>query len=296
MKKVLILLFVYLSFNLYSQGCSDAGFCSLVNTTPLSNSFQTKNALNTIRLGFSYGRADNSINAFNTSVEYTRKVNNSLAINAKLNFLAHAGNSIQTGEIGDIYLTGDYNLDPNFKATAGFKIPLHQGNKVKSGVILPMDYQPTLGTFDFLFALQRSYQNWSIGSGIQIPLTQNDNKFITNNFVVEEDFITTNGYRRNPDLWFRLAYSIKLKNITIIPNVLPILHLGDDSYINTIGARTKIAGSNGLTFNTGAQIDIKTCRNAILGFNGALPLATRTSRPDGLARKFVLTIDYRISF
>jgi hypothetical protein len=296
MKKVLILFCTYLSFNLYSQGCSDAGFCSLVNTTPLSNSFDKKQKINLVRLGFSYGRADNSVNAYNTSFEFTRYVNSKLAISTKINFLAHAGNSIQTVEIGDVYFTGDYNINSKLKATAGFKIPLHLGNKEKKGIILPMDYQPTLGTLDLLVGLQHSINNLTIGSGIQIPLTQNDNKFITNNFVVEEDFYTTNGYRRNSDLWFRLAYTFKFKNLTLIPNLLPIIHLGNDSYINSLGARTAIMGSSGTTFNAGVQVDYKLCENTIIGLNGALPFVTRTARPDGLARKYVLTLDYRVNF
>lgn len=296
MKKVLILLCCYLSFNLYSQGCSDAGFCSLANTTTLSNTYQKREFKSTLRFGASYGKADNDINAYNSSLEFTRIVNTNMAFNAKINFLAHAGNSIQTGEIGDVYLTGDFNLMPDFRVTTGFKIPLHQGNKEKKGVVLPMDYQPTMGTFDFLFSIQRSFENWSVGTGIQIPLTQNDNKFRSTNFIAEENFITTNGFRRNPDVWFKLAYMVKMDKITFIPNLLPIAHLGDDTYMTDAGDRKAIMGSRGVTLNIGTQVDIQLCKKAILGFNAAMPIVTREFRPDGLGRKYVLTLDYRYSF
>lgn len=297
MKKVLFLLSAVISINLYSQGCSDAGFCSLYNTAPLSSLFEKRTNINSMRVGFSYGKSDNNINVYNPFIEYARSINKNIAINAKINFLAHSGNAIETGEIGDVFLTGDFNLEPDFKVTTGFKIPLHLGNKIKKGVILPMDYQPTLGTLDFLFAIQKSFNNLGLGIGFQMPLTQNDNKFNSNNFVSSEDFQTTNGYFRNPDLWFRLAYEMNLNNkITLIPSVLPIFHLAEDSYINSFGQRTKINGSSGTTLNTSIQLDYKICKNTIVGLNGALPIVTRSARPDGLTRKYVLTLDYRVSF
>lgn len=297
MKKVLIIICGVISFNLYSQGCSDAGFCSLYNTSPWSDLFDKRIKINSMRIGFSYGRAEANINAYNPFIEYSRIVNKNIAFNAKINFLAHSGNSVETGEIGDVFLTGDFNLTPDFKVTTGLKIPLHQGDKIKRGIVLPMDYQPTMGTLDFLFAIQKSYNNWALGLGWQMPLTQNSNKFTSNNFISTEDFQTTNGYNRTPDLWLRIAYVIKLNNkFSVIPSILPIYHIGEDSYVNSFGQRTKISGSSGTTFNTGIQVDYKLNRHSIIGLNGSAPIATRIAKPDGLARKYVLTLDLRTSF
>lgn len=56
---------------MYSQGCSDAGVCSLdiMNENSTHNSEQLYN--NTLQFGIGYGIADNNINVFNSFLEYS---------------------------------------------------------------------------------------------------------------------------------------------------------------------------------------------------------------------------------
>jgi hypothetical protein len=295
-KKIIFLVLAFYSFNLFSQGCSDAGFCSLGNITPHMDHFQAQKKVNMMRLGFSYGRGLRSLNVYNPYLEYTRIVNDHISFNTRINFMAHAGNDIQTGEIGDVYFTGDFKLAPKFKTVVGFKVPLQQGDKVKRGINLPMDYQNTLGTLDFLWALQTNVNNFHLAMGWQIPLTQNANKFFTTDFVSSEEFPTTNGFIRNPDVWMRVSYPIHVKNWSFIPNLLPIYHLGNDTYKDEFGVRKPILGSRGLTFNADIQIDYKLCENNIIGLNLAAPFITRDIQPEGMGRKYVFTLDYRKSF
>ena len=295
-RKIIVLVSIFYSFNLFSQGCSDAGFCSLGNITPHMDHFLEQKKVNMMRIGFSYGRGLRSLNVYNPYLEYTRIVNDYISFNTRINFMAHTGNDIQTGEIGDVYFTGDFKLAPLFKTVVGFKVPLQQGAKVKRGVTLPMDYQNTLGTLDFLWALQTNVKNFHLAMGWQIPLTQNGNKFFTTDFVSSEEFPTTNGFRRNPDVWIRLSYPIHAKKWTFIPNLLPIYHLGNDSYQDEFDIRKPILGSRGLTFNADIQIDYKLCKNNIIGLNLAAPFITRDAQPEGMGRKYVFTLDYRKSF
>lgn len=295
-KKIIVLVSLLYSFNLFSQGCSDAGFCSLGNITPHMDHFQEQKKVNMMRFGLSYGRGLRSVNVYNPYIEYTRIVNSTISLNTRINFMAHAGNDIQTGEIGDVYFTGDFKLAPKFKTVIGFKVPLQQGAKVKRGVTLPMDYQNTLGTLDFLWALQTNVNNFHLAMGWQIPLTQNANRFFTTDFVSSEEFPTTNGFRRNPDVWMRISYPIHVKSWSFIPNLLPIYHLGNDSYSDEFGMRKAILGSRGLTFNADIQIDYKLCENNIIGLNFAAPLVTRDLQPEGMGRKYVFTLDFRKSF
>lgn len=295
-KKILLLVSTFVAFNLFSQGCSDAGFCSLGNITPHMDHFQNQSKENMIRLGFSYGKSLHSLNVYNPYFEYTRIVNQNISFNTRINFMGHAGNDIQTGELGDVYFTGDFKLAPKFKTVVGFKIPLQKGNKIKRGITLPMDYQNTLGTLDFLWALQTNLNNIHLALGWQQPLTQNDNQFFTTDFVASEEFPTTNGFRRNPDVWMRFSYPIHKDRWSFIPNLLPIYHLGNDSYVDEFGMRKSILGSKGLTLNADLQIDYKLCSNNIIGFNIAAPIVSRDAQPEGMGRKYVLTLDYRKSF
>jgi hypothetical protein len=75
-----------------------------------------------------------------------------------------------------------------------------------------LHYQNTLGTLDFLWALQTNMNKVHIAAGFQIPLTQNANRFFTTDFVASEEFPTTNGFRRNPDAWLRISYPVTAKN------------------------------------------------------------------------------------
>ena len=296
MKKiVLIIAFVY-SFNLFSQGCSDAGFCSLGNITPHMDHFEAQKKLNMIRVGLSYGRGLRSVNVYNPYFEYTRVVNENISFNTRINFMAHTGNEIQTGEIGDVYFTGDFKIASKFKTVVGFKVPLQQGARVKRGISLPMDYQNTLGTLDFLWAFQTNLNKVHVAAGFQIPLTQNANRFFTTDFVASEEFPTTNGFRRNPDAWVRISYPITAKKWTFIPNFLPIYHLGNDSYADEFGNRKSFVGSRGLTLNADIQIDYKLFENNVIGLNLAAPFVARDIQPEGMGRKYVLTFDYRKSF
>lgn len=295
-QKIIVLVSMFYSFNLFSQGCSDAGFCSLGNITPHMDHFEAQKKVNMMRLGMSYGRGLRSVNVYNPYFEYTRIVNENISFNTRINFMAHAGNDIQTGEIGDVYFTGDFKLAPKFKTVVGFKVPLQQGGKVKRGITLPMDYQNTLGTLDFLWALQTNVKKVHLAAGVQIPLTQNANKFFTTDFVSSEEFPTTNGFRRNPDAWLRVSYPIYAKKWTFIPNFLPIYHMGNDSYVDEFGIRISLVGSRGFTLNADIQIDYKLCENNIIGLNLAAPFVTRTIQPEGMGRKYVFTLDYRKSF
>lgn len=293
MKSILVILSILITSSIFSQGCSDAGFCSLINTTPLSERSGKK--VHTVRLSQSIGRADKTLMAYNTAIEYSRWICPILTVNARVNFLAHSGNDIETGEIGDAYLTADYKISQKITSIIGFKIPLRYGDKVKKGIVLPMDYQPSLGTLDFLFGLQTKCENWGFGLGFQQPLTQNNNHFFSQNFIATEVFQTTNNYFRNPDAWARLSYFLHAGKFTIIPNLLPIYHLGDDSYVEG-GNRMLIKGSKGLTLNGDIQIDFNVCESNTIGFNFAAPLVVRDARPDGLTRKYNATLDFRHRF
>jgi hypothetical protein len=112
-QKIIVLVSMFYSFNLFSQGCSDAGFfCSLGNITPHMDHFEAQKKVNMLRLGMSYGRGLRSVNVYNPYVEYTRIINENISFNTRINFMAHAGNDIQTGEIGDVYVTGDFKIAP----------------------------------------------------------------------------------------------------------------------------------------------------------------------------------------
>jgi len=83
---------------------------------------------------------------------------------------------------------------------------------------------------------------------------KNKNSFLTNAYPAGHqagDFQSTNEYERKGDIFLRASYNIVIveNKFDITPSVLPIFHLGDDSFTDTNGNITTIDGSQGLTLN-----------------------------------------------
>ena len=78
-----ITLFFISNLNLFSQGCSDAGFCSM---SGLDSHLESAVDLpdNRLSAGISYGLADNSIDVISVNIEYIRFLSEDINVNFKL--------------------------------------------------------------------------------------------------------------------------------------------------------------------------------------------------------------------
>jgi hypothetical protein len=96
----------------------------------------------------------------------------------------------------------------------------------------------------------------------------------------------------------RATYTIKTKNEKFIfkPNLLFIYHLGQDSYETIFGKRESISGSDGLTINGNLISSYNFNKTNSLELSLATPFLVRDIRPDGLTRKFVAGLIYKVSF
>ena len=144
----LILVLIVSYENAQTQGCSDAGICTINSFKPYYNDNDWENK-NQLKVGFSFGSADMSITVFGSYIEYNRQISENFGIDTKITSLLQSGNGISNFGISDIYLTGNYKVNEKLKLSLGTKIPLTDGNKMQDNIALPMDYQSSLGTFDF---------------------------------------------------------------------------------------------------------------------------------------------------
>lgn len=281
------------------QGCSDAGFCTLSSFKPsgLDSNSQFKNQL---KIGVSYGSADHSISIFGTHIEYHRALNKKLVLNAKLASLSQSGNGISVFGFSDLFLNMDYPISEIGKLTLGFKLPLNDGSKFRDDLPLPMDYQSSLGTLDFLFGISREFNRFHMALAFQLPLSQNQNEFIAEDYPTGsplKQFQTTNRFIRRGDLMVRVAYPLSVKNkFKITPGLLPIIHLGKDKYTDKQGIERTIDGSQGLTLNGTVHFDYEMNDNHSFQLNAGVPFIVRKQRPDGLTRGFIATLEYRRKF
>ena len=154
LKKIIgIILVLLYSNSIYSQGCSDAGFCTINSIKP-SALDSINNFNNQIKIGLSYGKADHNISVLGNYVEYNKQINNKFGLDIKITSIAQNGNDISNFGLSDVFATSNYVISDNLNLTFGAKIPLSNANKKKDNLALPLDYQSSLGTlFNFRFRL-----------------------------------------------------------------------------------------------------------------------------------------------
>jgi hypothetical protein len=294
---VLSIAFVYKAG---AQGCSDAGFCSIGSFKPGKKITHGDSiARNILKIGVGYGAADNNIGVIGSYVEYQRAFSNKFSISGRLTSLAQNGNDISAFGLSDLLLSGNIGLTKEIGLTAGIKVPLQQGNKTKNNLALPMDYQASLGTVDFLVGLSYNVKNWKFAAGLQQPLTQNDNQFLATSYASTSPlskFSSTRKFKRAGDVLVRASYSFKASDkFTITPSLLPIVHIGNDSYVDAAGVTRTIEGSDGATLNGNIFLNYAVSKKAALELVLGAPFAVREVRPDGLTRKFVAGLELKLS-
>lgn len=295
--KIVVILFLIFQLKSYSQGCSDVGFCTINSFKPNSEIAAKKNHL---KLGMFTGSADNSVSVWGNYVEYHTQLSDQFSFDTKLTSLAQNGNGYTSFGLGDLFLSSNYKLNPNWTVTVGTKIPLTNSNKKENGVSLPMDYQSSLGTLDAIVGLGYQINKLQFVLAWQQPLTQNKNQFLAENSntpTILKQFQSTNGFKRSGDVLFRVAYPLALNNkLQFTTGLLPIYHLDNDRYIDLSGKEKSIEGSQGLTLNGNVFLDYALNTNNSLQFNIGMPLVLRDARPDGLTRGFIATLEYKFQF
>jgi hypothetical protein len=301
LKHLVFFFFILNSLRVYSQGCSDAGFCTINAINPTTNHNDTAIVKNNyFKTGFSLGSAQFGVTVLTPYIEYDYTVSNKLLFSTKITYGLRTGKLATTADLSDVFLSLSYRVKQNWATVVGIKAPFNDGNLTKNRSDLPMSYQTSLGTVDFILGLSYQKNNFSASVGSQIPLTQNSNQFLPENFnddVLDERYVSTYNYKRMSDVLLRLTYHHQFKNekLKLIGGVLPIYHLANDKYTNPNGESLEIKNSQGLTLNLNAILQYQVGINQVLEFSTGAPVIARKSRPDGLSQ-FAIGIQYGIKF
>lgn len=287
--KILILAIATMFFysNTYSQGCGDAGACSIgVMKVSDQDSTNIKNK-NFFKIGTTFGLAQYDVKIVSPYMEYTRILSGHFKASVKLSSSAHYGDLTTTYGLSDLYLTGAYSFLSNFTFVAGIKLPLNKADMSLDGLDLPMSYQSTLGTTDLITGLTYRKKAFSFSLAYQQPISQNNNGFYLEDYpvnTIDTNYLSTNGYYRQSDVLLRLSHTLNFKNkkMTLISSILPIYHLGKDTYINKLNEEVEIDESQGLTLNLNLFYQYKLTDKSRIELSVGAPIRTRTARPDGL--------------
>jgi hypothetical protein len=285
-----------------SQGCSDAGFCSVGALKNTSLNEQPKHQLD---VGFNFGYGEQQTLTYNPYVQYGIRLNDRFQIQGKLTATYATGFLGTNTNIGDLYGVVTYTAQKNsvndIHLIAGIKIPLTTANdREATGLALPLDYQSSLGTYDLIAGINYVLlKHFEADAGVQLPIIQeNHNTFFPDDYTQTriKYFPPTNQLHRQPDVLFRLGYYFNLPySITLKPNLLAIYRIGSDSYINRSGASSALPGTGGLTLNQGVNLTKQFKNHNQLEIIAAAPLVSK-STDDGLIREWVLNVQYSFAF
>ncbi len=301
---------VILSFTkVFSQGCSDAGFCTIGALKPLppgDNSPENK-GIHRISFLTPIGQGDESVFVLTPGVQYDYFSPKGLNLQARITANYADGNLGTAFGAGDIYLSASrtkaLNENWTFTPTLGVKIPLSQSNISEAGMPLPMQYQSSLGTFDVIAGLTFAQKHWQFSAGYQQPLSgENKNGFLPefwNGKPESMNYPSTFSFNRRGDVLLKGSRNFgKDNSLYFNAGLLAIYHLGEDEYTNPFEGNMiqPIDGSFGLTLNLTGAAFWQVGKKTRLGITAGVPLVVRDVRPDGLTRSWVIAPEVSWSF
>ena len=247
MKNIILISLIVLSSQIqsYSQGCSDAGFCTLeANSSATLNEDNINSVLGSFTVGLSYGSGEYDIDVISPYVRYKHHISSRVKLEAKLTSVYHKGNGISSSGLSDIFVYSTHEFE-KASYSIGLKVPLNKGNEkwyndsTELYYPLPLNYQTSLGTYDLLLGTDFLVKKVHISLALQQPISQNENAFIAGEQGQNstfKDFQTTTGFSRKGDILTRFSYPIRLSEnkLNFSPAMLFIYHLGKDTYTETV--------------------------------------------------------------
>jgi hypothetical protein len=291
----------------FSQGCSDAGFCTMgamKPDQPFNKKVEFK--LRTMEISFYRGTTTLTPVIYVATADLGFSINRKTSLQVKLPYQAVTGRLANTDGMGDISLCFTRSLrstetsDVNF--SLGTKIPTNESDKGTGGRPLPMYYQTSLGTYDVISGISYITRNWLLATGIQVPLNRNNNQFLWGAWKGTEEEAYVNRYsrakelKRGTDVMIRIERNFRFSRLNFTLGVLPIYRITKDEFTNPAGQRFRPPDAKGLAlsaiFTTGYSFNVQSGLKLLLGHK----LVQRKENPDGLTREFVSTIGYYYRF
>lgn len=296
-------------YSLFSQGCSDAGFCTMGAMRPgQAYSSNVKIVLKSIELSQYVGLTRFDDRVYATTLDFNVGITDKDAVQFKLPYMSTEGPLGNSSGVGDVSLSYTRTLIKNpeyqLNLTFGAKIPLGRSDKTFENKPLPMYYQQNLGTYDLVIGVSFLSDKWLIATGYQQPLNSNENEFFWAPWVQEgkdlkevEQYPTSIALDRGNDLMFRLERSMRKSNWAVSLGLLSIYRLNLDERTNPkTKKRELVDDSDGLALT--ALLGLKYQFNINSGIKATFGqrLIKREFNPDGLSREQVIEVGYVYQF
>ncbi len=302
----------------YSQGCSDAGFCTMGAMKP-DQPYNKKIALKLRTMEISFYRGETTLTpiVYVATADFNFSLNRKNTFQIKLPYQWVNGRLANTSSLSDISLCFTRNIYSSDKfdinLSFGGKIPTNNSDfSTADGNALPMYYQTSLGTYDLISGISLINRNWLIATGIQVPLNQNKNNFDwhrwdQNNPVkdpVEQAYVqqyaNATNLQRGTDVMLRVERNFRFSQFNCSVGILPIYRITADKITNVRGERTsfdlKGNEAEGLAMSwittAGYNFKVRSGVKLLVGHK----ITQREFSPDGLTREWVTSFSYIYRF
>jgi hypothetical protein len=305
---VLAAFFFHVVNTAYTQGCSDAGFCTMGAMKP-DQPFNKKVELKLRAMEISFYRGTTTLSpiVYVATTDLNFSLNRKNTFQVKLPYQAITGRLANTSGIGDISLSFTRNLISqerfDINLSVGTKLPSNSSDKTIDDFPLPMYYQTSLGTYDFISGISMITKKWLFATGIQIPLNKNNNQFLWGRWEGSQESQTyiekyniANQLKRGTDVMLRVEKNFRFSQFNFSAGLLPIYRITRDVIEDANGNRMKVEKGKGLALSAivtaGYSLDVRNGIRLLVGHK----IVQREENPDGLTRELVTTISYTYRF
>lgn len=308
----------------FSQGCSDAGFCTMgamKPDQPYSKRIAVK--LQSAELSFYRGTTTLTPIIFVATADLNFSIKGRNTFQVKLPYQAVTGRLANTQGMGDIslcftrnvYHTDNFNINLSF----GGKIPTNRSDKTVKAPTgeperwpLPMYYQTSLGTYDVISGISLISRKWLVATGIQIPLNQNHNQFVWSAWAEAEsglkayadEYNQAKDLKRGIDVMLRVERNFRFAKFNFSAGLLPIYRITRDQFWRSGTEKgspitqVKPKEASGLALSAiatvGYNFDVRSGVRLLVGHK--VDEIQRKSNPDGLTRELVSSLTYIYRF
>jgi len=294
-----------------AQGCSDAGFCSLGALRPNQPYHKQQNLkLRSINFTQYYAYNDFYDHIWSWTVDLNFSLGKKISAQLKLPYYYIDGVLASTQGLSDVSMAFSRSLwsDENgnqIALTLGTKLPTNTSDlRTKEGRPLPMYYQTSLGTYDFIVGASYSNRKWLLATGLQQPvLHDNRNQFLWGAWTgspakpISDTYARSKELRRSAEVMGRIERNFRFSRLNFYTGLLGIWKLHDDTFLNPQGKRIAAEGSHGLVLNTISGVGYAFSTQSSLKFLvGYRVMGRRQAHIDGLKRELVLTLTYDYRF
>ena len=314
---ILLISLVLVSTQAFSQGCSDAGFCTMGAMKP-DQSYNKKIAikLRTMELSFYRGTTTLTPIIYVATADLNFSLNRKNTFQIKIPYQHVVGRLAKTSGLSDFSICFTRNLISSDKfdlnLSLGGKIPSNNSDFTSSeGRALPMYYQTSLGTYDLIAGISLINRKWLFATGIQIPLNSNKNNFDWHNpewknipdpdeKAYVQHYANATQLKRGTDVMLRVERNFRFSRFNFSVGLLPIYRIISDRYTNFKRVRsTRDAAGNeakGLALSwittAGYSFNARSGIRILVGHK----IEQRKFSPDGLTRELVSSITYIYRF